>query len=147
MAETLVHATAIALDGRGVLLRGAPGTGKSDLALRLIDRGAVLVADDQVTLSRAGAHVTMAAPAALAGKLEVRGLGIVALPAVAATLDLIVDLVAEEDVERLPEAAHDTVLDCTVPRLALTPFAASAAAKLRLAVASLADPTILAADE
>lgn len=129
----LVHATAVALAGSAVLLRGSPGAGKSDLALRLIDGGASLVADDQVTLRRAGTRILASPPPTIAGLIEVRGLGILRLDWCEAPLGLIVDLVAEEAIARLPEAASETVLGLAVPRLAVAPFAASAAAKLRLA--------------
>jgi HPr Serine kinase C-terminal domain len=74
----MVHGTVVAIDGGGVLLRGPSGRGKSDLALRLIDAGARLVADDQVLLQRSGMQVLARAPAVLAGLLEIRGVGIVA---------------------------------------------------------------------
>ncbi len=98
MTDTLlVHATAIAIDGRAVLLRGASGSGKSDLALRLIDAGARLVADDQSELWRRGEAIIVRAPATIAGLLEVRGIGIVRLDALPeAPLALIADLVEPE---------------------------------------------------
>jgi len=131
----LVHATCVAIGGAGVLIRGPSGAGKSDLALRLIDQGAALVADDQVGLERRGDELWARAPAALRGRLEVRGLGIVALPALeAARLVLAVDLSASETIERLPEAARATICGAALPRLRLAPFEASAPAKLRLAV-------------
>ena len=71
-----VHGTCIAIDGAGVLLRGPSGCGKSDLALRLIDGGAVLVADDRVSLEARAGDLVASAPDALAGLLEVRGVGI-----------------------------------------------------------------------
>ena len=139
----LVHATCIALDGgagpRGILLRGPSGAGKSDLALRMIDQGAHLVADDQCALTarRAGkaTQIIARAPAAIAGALEVRGLGLRDVPSVAeAPVALVVDLAAAETIERLPEAASEEILGVAVPRLHLDPFAASAPAKLRLAL-------------
>src|SRR3546814_17418763 len=75
-----VHATCIAIDGRGILLRGPSGSGKSDLALRLIDGGALLVADDQVILTEADGELTASAPATTAGRMEVRGIGVVDMP-------------------------------------------------------------------
>ena len=142
MKDTLlVHGTAIAIDGGAVLIRGPSGAGKSDLAVRLIDAGAQLVADDQALLRRAGARITVTAPAAIRGLLEIRGLGILRLPALdEAPLALIVDLAAPEALERLPEGAAEEVLGCRVPRLALAPFEASAAAKLRLALRAFASP-------
>ena len=134
-APILVHATAIAIDGRAVLLRGPSGAGKSDLALRLIDAGARLVADDQVELRRAGGRVLVRAPAALAGLVEVRGVGILQLePLREAVLAMCVDLVPSAEVERLPEIRCEDVLGLAVPSIAISPFEASAAAKLRFAL-------------
>jgi HPr kinase/phosphorylase len=128
----LMHGTAVAIDGEALLLRGPPGAGKSDLALRLIDGGARLVADDQAELSRRGDRVWVRAPAVIAGLIEVRGVGILCLEGVAeAPLALLVDLVPEAQIERLPEAAVETVLGLPVRRLAVAPFEVSAAAKLR----------------
>lgn len=132
-----VHATCIVLGGLGVLLRGDAGAGKSDLALRMIGDGANLVADDRVRLARDGEAVVASAPAPLAGLLEVRGLGIVRLDADrlenAARIALVCDLVAAEDLERLPEPARVALLGVTLPLCRLDPFAASATHKLRLA--------------
>lgn len=77
---TLVHATCVAVDGRAVLIEGPSGSGKSDLALRLIDRGAILIADDQTEVRAEQGHLYAHAPAVIAGRLEVRGLGIVRVP-------------------------------------------------------------------
>jgi HPr kinase/phosphorylase len=130
----LVHGTAVAIDGVAILLRGAPGAGKSDLALRLIDRGARLVTDDQAELRRAEDHILVRAPTEIAGLIEVRGLGILRVDAVvAAPLVLLVDLVPPAEVERLPEGRWEEVLGLNVPVIALAPFEASAPAKLRLA--------------
>src|SRR5258707_6849319 len=129
------HGTCIEMDGAGILLRGPPGSGKSDLALRLIEGGARLVADDQTELRRSGAGIVASAPPTIAGLLEIRGIGIVPCPATAsAPLRLVVDLVAPESVERLPEKRACRYLDCDIPLLALAPFEASAPAKLRFAV-------------
>ena len=150
MSPKLLHATCVALDGRdgplGVLLRGPSGAGKSDLALRLIDRGARLVADDlcEVTVEdgAAGPRLIARAPAEIAGVLEVRGLGIAEVPSLAqAPVALIVDLVAPEEVERLPDAATEEILGVDLPRLALDPFEAAAPAKLDLALRRLAQTT------
>ena len=131
----LVHASCIALEGRGVLLRGAPGSGKSDLALRLIEEGARLVADDQVALSSSSGRLLAAPPAQIAGLLEVRGIGIVSMAYTAqCPVDLVVDLVAPDAVERMPETATVDVSGHRVRRVALAPFEASAPAKVRLAL-------------
>jgi len=134
----LVHATAIAIEGNAVLIRGRPGAGKSDLALRLIDDGARLVADDQAELKRTGRHISVRAPASIAGLLEVRGIGIVRLDALReAPLVLLVDLVPREEIERLPDRHFEEVLGQAIPLIALAAFDASAAAKVRLAVREL----------
>jgi RNase adaptor protein for sRNA GlmZ degradation len=139
----LLHATCVALDGRdgplGVLLRGPSGAGKSDLALRLIDRGARLIADDQceVTIEDDGAspRLIARAPAEIIGALEVRGLGIAEVPSLAqAPVALVVDLVAGDRVERLPDAATEAILGVDLPYLKLDPFEAAAPAKLDLAL-------------
>src|SRR5258708_30463148 len=101
----LVHATAVAIDGAGVLLLGPSGAGKSDLALRLIDQGAALIADDQVELDVSVAGLMATAPASLAGLIEIRGVGIRRCPTIpGAILRLAVDLVAPAMVDRLPES-------------------------------------------
>lgn len=136
-----VHGTSVALDGGGVLLRGPSGSGKSDLALRLIDGGARLVADDQTELHACEHGVSMSSPPAIAGQMEVRGLGIVPVPTVAsALLRLVVDLVPTEAVERLPEQCTCTLLGQAIPLLRLAGLEASAPAKLRLALRSLRLP-------
>ena len=144
-APILVHATAIAIDGRAVLLRGPSGAGKSDLALRLIDGGARLIADDQVELRRAGEHVLITAPAEIAGLMEVRGVGILRIERLAeAALAMCVDLVPSAEVERLPEIRCEDVLGVAVPSVPLSPFEASAAAKLRFALRAFSDDSVLA---
>jgi HPr kinase/phosphorylase len=130
-----VHATTVALAGRAVLLRGAPGSGKSDLALRLVEEGAALVADDQTRLSRRGAELWAAAPAPLKDMIEVRGVGIVRINALdEAPVALLIDLVGEAEMERLPEPQRESLLGVLLPRLKLNAAAASAPAKVRLAL-------------
>ncbi len=141
-----VHATSIAVGDAGVLLRGPSGSGKSDLAVRLIDAGAHLVADDQTELCRVGATLFMRAPVALKGLIEVRGLGIVRVSSIdTIALRLVVDLVSEAAVERLPERSFVTLEGLSFPCLALAPFTAAAAAKLRLAVTALGQPAMIGA--
>lgn len=133
----LVHATSVEIGGHAILIRGPSGGGKSDLALRLIDGGAQLVADDQTRLAVEAGRLFASAPAALAGLLEVRGLGIVRLAhRDRVPLALVVDLVAAQDVERLPDPGHAALLGILVPKLALAAFEVSAAAKVRLAMLS-----------
>jgi HPr kinase/phosphorylase len=133
-----VYGTSVALGGDGVLLRGPSGSGKSDLALRLIDEGARLVADDQTELRLIGGALRMSAPPTIAGKLEARGVGILDAPSVkSAALHLVVDLVPSAAVERLPEPQTCEFLGCRVPLLALSPLEASAPAKLRFVLRAL----------
>lgn len=143
-ARELVHGTCVALGRRAALLRGTPGSGKSDLALRFIalpaegDLQPLLVADDQA-LVEPGADGTLqiSPPVTIAGKIEVRGLGIAEVPFQAkAELVLVCDLVRGEDVARMPpepgEYAH--IAGVAVPAMRLAPFEASAPLKLKMAL-------------
>jgi len=135
-----VHGTAVAIDGVGVLLRGPSGSGKSDLALRLIDGGAVLVADDRTALTMRDGRVIAGAPETIRGRIEVRGIGVARVAAAsAAPLALVVDLVAPETVVRLPALATVRLLEVAVPLLRLAAFETSTPAKIRLAVRLGAD--------
>ncbi len=147
MAAELVHATAIALGGRAALIRGPSGAGKSDLALRclalapsaLLPEAAQLVSDDQVHLELREGAIHARAPAAIAGLIEVRGIGILRLEkcAVEARVALAVDLLLPQD--PAPDRHPDpwplmTLLGVTLPLLRLQPFEASAPVKLLLAL-------------
>jgi len=141
MTEPLqrIHATAVAIEGRAVLLRGQPGAGKSDLALRLIDAGAQLVTDDQSELFRRDDALFVRPPRRISGLIEVRGVGILRIAALPeAPVVLIADLVAPDQVERMPERRREPVLGLSLPVIALAPFEASAPAKLRLVVRAVA---------
>ena len=134
-----IQATCVAIDGRGVLIRGAPGSGKSDLALRLIDGGAALVADDGVDLLAENgalmARFPPQAPPELKGRIEVRGLGIVEVGAgPAVRLALLIDLATPDSIERAPEKQTETLLGIELFRIRLVSFEASAPTKVRLAV-------------
>lgn len=140
-AEILLHGSCVALGGAAALIRGAPGAGKSDLALRFLaafaPEGAMLVADDQVRLRRAGGHLAVSPPERLAGLIEVRGIGVVEAPYGAdARLVLLADLAARDAVERLPEdpLPREAILGVAVPRIVIAPFEASAPVKLKLAL-------------
>jgi HPr kinase/phosphorylase len=135
----LLHATAVAIDGEAILLRGPSGSGKSDLALRLIDGGAQFVADDQTLLRRVGDRILASAPTAIAGLFEVRGVGIVKMVATEQVpLVLIADLILSGGIERIPEPRVETILGLMIPVIDLAPFEASAPAKLRLIRRALA---------
>lgn len=140
----LVHGSCVDLDGAGVLLRGPPGSGKSDLVLRLIDGGgARLVADDQVALAAREGALLASAPDALAGLLEVRGLGVAAFPYLARSrLLLAIDLVRREEVERMPAPAQVALAGVLLPLARLCPHDASAPARLRLTLRLAAERAV-----
>lgn len=126
-----VHGTSLAVHGIGVLLRGASGAGKSDLALRLIDRGACLVADDQTILQRVGQSLFASPPEPIAGVIEIRGIGVFRLShANGVALGAVVDLVEASALARLPEPDCVEFLGVRLPLFRLAPFEASAVAKL-----------------
>ena len=135
-----IHATTVEQDGRALLLVGPSGSGKSDLALRLLDRGYRLVSDDRTLLRKDGTRLVASAPATIAGRMEVRGIGIVSVEAAPdSPVVLVVDLSGEG--ERLPEdGAHRTYLGVAIPLVAMDARAASAAAKVALAMKTVALP-------
>lgn len=136
LSSELVHATTIAIDGRAVLLHGRSGAGKSDLALRLIDRGAQLVSDDYTLVRRSAGHLIASAPGEIAGKIEVRGIGIVPLPS-AGDMPVALMILLDDLPERMPPTPLPTrpLAGLTVPVLPLAPFEASAPIKVELALA------------
>lgn len=128
-----VHATAVALGDRGVLIVGASGAGKSDLALRLIDRGARLIADDYVEIRVADGRAYGSPPPSIAGRLEVRGIGIAILPYVRdVALALVVDL--DTAPARLPERTVRQVEGIEIAGIAINAHDASAPVKVELAL-------------
>lgn len=148
--RVLTHGTAVAIGGRAVLLRGPSGAGKSDLALRLIDEGALLVADDQVRveardvstlldidvprvpLKGMSLRLFVGPPAELAGKLEIRGIGILELPFRSMVpLALAVELAPSAAIERLPAPLTFSLLEVAVPMIRVDPYTPSATAKIR----------------
>ena len=132
-ADTL-HASTVAIDGRAVLISGPSGSGKSDLALRLLDRGFNLVSDDRTIIRKDGARLIASAPPNIAGKLEVRGIGIVDVETIAeAPLALIVELTS--DIERLPDDNRERpILGVGIPVVTIDAMTASAPAKVALAL-------------
>jgi len=131
-----LHASCVVMDGIGVLLRGASGAGKSDLTLRLLALGAGLVADDQVIVTQTASGIAAMPPPPLAGWLEVRGLGVVSQPwQNCGRVELVIDLVAADQVPRWPDESLSTViLGTQIPLLRLCPWEVSAPLKVRLAV-------------
>lgn len=141
MSET-VHAAAVLVGRHGVLLRGAPGAGKSRLAAALIGQGARLVGDDRVHLSAHAGRLLVAPHGALAGLLEMRGRGLLRLPYErAAIVALVVDIAAAEEIERMPEAAALTaeIRGIRLPRQPVPPHLAPALALVGAALRDVAD--------
>jgi len=132
-AET-VHASTVAVDGRAVLITGPSGSGKSDLALRLLDRGFTLVSDDQTIVKRQDGRLLASAPPTIAGKLEIRGIGIVDVDTLTdVPIALLVELAS--DIQRLPDDSRERpVLGIGVPLVSIDAMTASAASKVALAL-------------
>lgn len=133
-SSELLHATSVAIRGRVVLLCGPSGAGKSDLALRLIDRGGALCSDDYTQLDVVDGRLMATAPQTIAGRMEVRGIGVVELPHLdEAPVALVVDLV--RTVTRLPmQPLSRTLAGVDVPLVEIVPFEASAPIKVELAL-------------
>jgi len=132
---TKLHATAVALDGQGVLIQGPSGRGKSDLALRLIEGGADLIADDWVEIERDGEACRLFAPETLRGLIEVRGQGIVEIGAVQdIPLCLIIELKPRDEIERMPEAQEKLIEGIAFPVIEIDAFEVSAPAKIKMAL-------------
>ncbi len=132
----LLNVTCVSIDKKAVLIAGPPGAGKSDLALRLIDYGAELVADDQTELKREKGVLIASAPSSIKGLFEIRHVGLVRMtPIASAPVALYIELaLLHEKLERLPEQNPMILLDHPVRRLRLPAFAASTPAKIRAAL-------------
>jgi HPr kinase/phosphorylase len=139
-----LHASAVAFERAGVLIRGASGSGKSDLVLRLLDAEGLgigtkplrahLIADDQVIVEKRDKIIFLKPPVILAGKLEIRGHGIVEVPWLEnIVLALIVDLMPHKNIERMPKDVElqAEILGITIPRLMIDPTQHSACARIR----------------
>lgn len=132
-SETL-HATTVAINGRAVMLMGPSGSGKSDLALRLIDRGAMLVSDDYTVISRVEGLLHASSPGRLTGKIEVRSIGIITVEHRSEVpVSLILDLAASPD--RMPDVLkRKEIAGVSVPILPLFPWEVGAPIKVELAL-------------
>jgi len=146
-ASTLqLHASCVQVAGIGVLLCGASGSGKSDLAFRMIQTEARLIADDRVDLTREDGELMARCPRSIRGLLEVRGVGILRVETEdVAKIGLAIDLVGRAAVERLPSARFRDHLGVAVPLLAMDPFEVSAAAKVAAAARQAAAGALFAA--
>ncbi len=149
MAEAVtLHASCVALGDAGILIEGPPGSGKSDLVLRLIDepgyglgnlvlRGK-LVCDDQTVIERRGDTLIASSPKPIAGLFEIRGQGVVKvdrLPEV--ELVLAVQLAKAAEIERMPEAAFRQIAGVTLRQISIDPGQASAPARIRAALTAV----------
>jgi HPr kinase/phosphorylase len=150
-SQIFLHGTCVSVGGEGVLILGEPGSGKSALALRLIDEPGYgisgvlmrseLVADDQVIITRDQDRIMASAPAILRGKLEIRGLGIVTLATpVSVSLALVVKLQDHAAIERLPDPATFDILGLALPLVEIDGKMPSAPARLRAALSWLKQP-------
>lgn len=138
LSSETVHATCVAIGKGALLLCGRSGSGKSDLALRLLDRGAVLVSDDYTILRRSGDTLIASAPSTIFGKIEVRGIGIIDRPAIPEA-NVVCCIALDEAVERMPDAHSKTFLGVEIPFLSLHGLEASAPIKVELALRHLVD--------
>ena len=132
-AET-VHGSTVAIGGRAVLITGPSGSGKSDLALRLVDRGFSLVSDDQTIVKKDGGRLVASAPPTIAGKLEIRGIGIIDMEQIDnVPVALIVELTG--DIQRMPDDSRERpILGIKLPLITIDAMTASAPSKVVLAL-------------
>jgi serine kinase of HPr protein (carbohydrate metabolism regulator) len=129
-----LHASTVALDGRAILICGPSGSGKSDLALRMLDRGFTLVSDDRTIVRKDGNKLVASAPETIKGKLEVRGVGIVEMETVSdIPLAMVVELTS--DIERLPDDDRERLIMGTgIPLIRVDAMTASAPSKVAVAL-------------
>ena len=134
LSSEAVHASSVAIDGRAILIAGVSGSGKSDLALRLIDRGFTLVSDDQTLVRRDGDRLVASAPSSIEGKLEIRGIGIIEVQTASdVPVALLVELTG--DIQRLPDDSRKRpILGIDLPLVTIDATTASAAVKVALAL-------------
>ncbi|MCY7397366.1 MAG: HPr kinase/phosphatase C-terminal domain-containing protein [Sphingomonas bacterium] len=134
LSSETIHASCVAIEGRAVLITGASGSGKSDLTLRLLDRGFVLVSDDQTIVKKVETRLTASAPPTIRGKLEIRGVGIVEMSHIDdQPVALVIELMS--DIQRLPDDSRERlIMGVPVPLISVDAMTASAASKVALAL-------------
>jgi len=134
LSAAAIHAGCVAIGGRGVLIAGRSGSGKSDLALRLIDRGAMLVSDDYTRVRAENGVLVAEPPVTIAGRIELRGVGIVEQPYLAGVqVALLIDL--DLAPERLPEPRRREIEGVALPVIGLVGLEPSAPIKVEAALA------------
>ncbi|MGB0934980.1 MAG: HPr kinase/phosphorylase [Alphaproteobacteria bacterium] len=133
-----LHGTCVIINGLGILLRGPSGSGKSDLALRLLHEGGKLISDDQVTLESMMGQLIARPPRSIMGQMEVRGVGVIPVNYESqAPVEYIFDMTPHDKIERTPEKATENILGVEVPVAKIDPFAASSVAKVNYLLKSL----------
>jgi serine kinase of HPr protein (carbohydrate metabolism regulator) len=137
LSSERVHASSVSIDGNAVLITGRSGSGKSDLTLRLLDRGATLISDDYTIVTRAHGQLTASAPETIAGKIEVRGVGLVNWTC-GSPAPVVLMVVLDAPVPRMPdEVTKRTIAGVEVPVFALSGLEPSAPIKVELLVRQL----------
>lgn len=139
-----IHGTCISINDIALVFIGPPGSGKSDLALRLIDQGANLIADDRIDIFAKNKKLIAKPPKQITGLLEIRGLGIVKINyKPLGIISLIFRMTSSGDIERLPKIKNWSMHGIILPLFPLDPFSASACAKVRIAIRNLAEQKII----
>ena len=129
----LFHGTAVLYHGFGILIRGPSGSGKSDLALRLIDDGADLIADDQVIIKSVGEILQLSSPDKISGLIEIRGVGVVRIKYVSGVpLGLILDINPRKKLKRMPITKKELIGNISIPVITINAFESSAVAKIKV---------------
>jgi len=129
-----LHASCVASNGRAVLIAGPSGSGKSDLALRLLDRGFTLVSDDRTVVRKEGEKLVASAPVSIKGKLEIRGIGIIDMDSIDdVPVALVVELTA--DLQRMPDDSQERfIMGSGIPLVNIDALTASAPSKVAIAL-------------
>lgn len=134
LSSDTVHATTVVRSDHAVMIGGKSGSGKSDVALQLIDRGYTLVSDDQTMLSCKDDELYASAPPSISGKMEIRGLGIVDMP-VKEDVRVCLYVALGESPDRLPpDGDTEQLMGCDIPRMALMGNSPSAAIRIDMAL-------------